>query len=482
MTTSEATITPVDAYSRFPFDREFEARVFCATIGSQTFLSQFSDIIEADYFTQPNERTIVKVVLNLTRRYKIHPTLVMVLQELRDTGKREQWPAEDMQAIMGLAVQGTRIGEGIGGELAYLQDKVTQFLRLRAVRVATTDLAWRLREADEKGDASVLVGYDKIMSKAFATGPRSPTINVLDYVMDPKSLEQADPLSNPIYRVPIGIPSIDDAIDGGPGAGEVLMFLGPSNVGKSMALVSVAASAVKRGKRVAFISTEMKPAQSAFRIIASLVGYPMRDLGTLEYRAAAARFLEDYPGRVIRSAYFPPSTATVASVRAWLTSEEARSDFRPEIIILDYLDELKTSGRAAGDLDENTFLSQGTITEELIELGVDYMCPVATATQTNRKGYSGTPSLEDTGRSIAKVEKSDFIVAMSQDPEERDNNRMSYTLLKVRRGQHKGRKVPVVIDFSKAQISELQVATNENPYAGVSNELLEQAQQAFSTP
>jgi replicative DNA helicase len=441
------------------FGRDFEGLVFAAIVSRAELLSSLADLMDPRWFSNHLHQHVVEVLLKLYQEYRVFPSRETVQQQLLEEHRRQGWEQETFREVLMELGRGYHRGTQLD-ETAVVRDKVERFARQQSFSVGILEAA-RLVQEHKQGRLEAMDEAIRVMRTSMSVGVTQPSFDVCDFLNRPSELFDADVLSSPRFRVPVGIPRIDHHLEGGPGAGEVLLFLGEPNIGKSMALVSVAASAVRAGKRVAYISTEMKPAQFGIRLLANLTQTGMDEvtINSKNYQKEADKFLLAYPGRQCKATYWPPGVATVANIRAWMSILNDRDSFTPEVIVIDYLDELRAGSLFVkkgtdGAHTEDTFSAQGDIMADLIALGVDHTCPIVSATQTNREGFGRDPQTKHTGRSVAKVERADFVVGLCQNTVEASSQEMRYSMLKVRRGVGKNDHIPLTTDFARATIRQ----------------------------
>jgi len=129
---------------------------------------------------------------------------------------------------------------------------------------------------------------------------------------------------------------------------------------------------------------------------------------------------------------FPTSAVHAGHFRALLEELKAKRNFKPDIIIIDYLN-ICCSSRVKLGSSVNTYTYVKFIAEELRGLAVEYDVPIWTATQTNRSGYSNTDiNMTDTSESMGLVHTLDLYLAQMAPEELQNINQMMFKQLKNR--------------------------------------------------
>ena len=271
-----------------------------------------------------------------------------------------------------------------------------------------------------------------------------------------RALCKTHDLSSIDRRVATGYPTIDKILKGGLGGGEIGFVIAPSNKGKSMVLVNLAVAAFRAGKRTVYFSFEMKEPEIIGRMAAIISGCTIEQCQNEDPAYVAKvqeiRFLIEQ--RQLQVIYIPPSQATPGNLRANLMWLQSVGGFAPEALFVDYLDEMPVAQGRKGD-EESLYQGYGKLAADLLSIGVDYKCPVWSASQVNREGYNGSPSLHTIGRSMQKVDKAEFVIAVAQDDLQKNRNELNLKVLKNRRGPGVGLMIKCVADLSKAMIYEV---------------------------
>ena len=224
--------------------------------------------------------------------------------------------------------------------------------------------------------------------------------------------------------------------------------IAPSNRGKSMVLVNLAAASFRAGKKTIYFTFEMKEPEVASRMAACLTNCTIDQVqsGDLTYHQKIGEIKYILDQRNCRIIYVKPSDATPSNLRAILMKIETMEGWKPQAIFVDYLDEMPV---APSKNDDDNYNGYGKLASELLSIGVDYQCPVWSASQVNRSGYEGDPTLQSIGRSMQKVDKAEFVITIIL-----DRDKMILKILKNRRGPGVGMRIKCVPELEKAIIRE----------------------------
>jgi len=248
--------------------------------------------------------------------------------------------------------------------------------------------------------------------------------------------------------LPLGWDFIDNKIGGGlaKNGRALYLFLGPTNVGKSIFLGNVASNMAQKGLTTVLISLEMPEMMYAKRISSHLSKIPIKDIQQ-QISSLEAYFKDASESRkrklIIKE--FPPKSITVAGVKAYLESL-VKAGIKPDVLVIDYLGLLKAS---SGD---NSYEQGKVASEELRALSYFFNMPVVSAIQTNREGME-TPSLDTVSESLGVAFTADVVWAIYQEEGDQELGIIKVSGVKNRLGPKHG-ATAMRIDYNTLSLSE----------------------------
>lgn len=436
--------------------------VACALQDPQ-FLVQTRDSLDKSFFTDSDNQEIMSLALKHYDQAAKAPTRIELEQSMVVRAQTLGWSEQAVGSV--LTAVGRRYESDLGQvSLERVRDDVATFGRLQSLKSAIMDSIAVIEAADRGDERANLEDVEKKVRKALTVGAvKELGINLLDFMAHPKSVVDASKFSSAASRVVSGFPTIDGVLDGGLGGGELGFVMAPSNRGKSMVLANMAAAAFRSGKKVVYFSFEMKEPEIAARITARLVNVqpavaqsPMvneikgQSQSYLDMAGGAVEYYKG-TGADLRIVYIKPSEATPNNLRSVLMNIQATYGWSPDVIYVDYLDEMTLPSSKHLDDSYNKY---GEISSDLLSIAVDYSCPLWTASQVNREGYLQEPSLDTAGRSMQKIDKAEFVVTIVQSDGDKKQNRLFLKILKNRRGPGPGKRIECIADFTRSTISE----------------------------
>lgn len=388
----------------YPFNRSFRIKLLALCLDPK-WMARHRTIIKPEYFEQDDEEAIASAILDYLEAYGTVPTdacdvITLCNEDYEDTVYDVFDSVDDVD---------TRLAA----------DVAIQFAQEQAAKIAILDSiddvkVGNISDAIERMKAALAVGKDL----------SSPAIDVVGDVDSWMYELWTD-------KVSTGWPHIDAILEGGLSPGEIGLIMGPTNRGKTMALVNlgIGAASIGSGKNVVHITHELSGKLTAKRYAARMMfRFPKREENIDTYRDEFVEVARGMlPGRI--RILDMTGNVTVADIRAKLDMLISIG-YKFDLIIDDYPD-LVTSPRA---YDQRRFELTGTHTA-FRQMGSEYGVPVWAATQSNRASFSKEViTVADVAEDIGKANNADVIVAMCQTREEEDTDRCRLFMAKVRDG------------------------------------------------
>jgi hypothetical protein len=238
---------------------------------------------------------------------------------------------------------------------------------------------------------------------------------------------------------------INEIMDGGLGTGEMGVFVAPAGIGKSMALVNIAAYAAKKGLNVIYYTLELSETYVGARFDSHYSGIPSQDLKYHQEEVIEA--IKGVKGKLVVK-YYPTKTASVNTISAHL-DKCIMQGIKPDVVLVDYADLLRDTG-VKGSVRNDIML--GNIYEELRGLAGTYQVPLYTASQANRSALEeDVIEADKIAESYAKVMVADFVVSLSRKTADKISGTGRWHVIKNRFGPD-GLTFPSKMNMATAKI------------------------------
>ena len=387
----------------------FQIKLLAALFKNKSFLQQVSDILESEYFESEANKWIATTIIDYFTEYKSSATLE-VMKVRVDTVDNEVLKVSIVDTLK-------EIMKNLEAEdMTFVQDEIMDSVNL-------------LQAGDYDGikfviDEAMKAGSDRDLGH--------------EYMVDID-----DRFSETTRKtVESGWSAIDELMDGGLGPGELGVMVAPAGIGKSWALVNVAANAVKAGKTVIQYTLELNAAYVGLRYDAVFTGIAAQNLKY--YQDDIKEKIESIDGELVIK-YYPTKTATVNTLRAHL-DRCIMMDKKPDLIVVDYADLLRGNGKEIRH-------ELGNIYEDLRGLAGEYEVPVWTASQANRSALEDDViGADKIAESYSKIMTADFVLSLSRKIEDKIAGTGRWHVIKNRFGPD-GITFPSKMNMSNGQIN-----------------------------
>jgi len=273
-------------------------------------------------------------------------------------------------------------------------------------------------------------------------------------------------------RIPFDLELFNSITKGGLPNKTLNIALAGTGVGKSLFMCHCAASALSQGRNVLYITLEMAEERIAERIDSNLMNTPIDQLEHMSksmFTDRIEKIAAKTNGKLIIKEY-PTGQAHASHFRALLNELKLKKSFRPEVIIIDYLNICASSRMKGMGGAINSYSYIKAIAEEIRGLAVEFDVPIISATQTTRSGFSNSdPGLEDTSESFGLPATADLMFALVSSEELNSKGQIMVKQLKNRYNDPNVNKRFVVgIDRSKMRLydvdnSESQQLVDDTP-------------------
>lgn len=262
-----------------------------------------------------------------------------------------------------------------------------------------------------------------------------------------------DWLHSPSRTISTGIKTLDSFVEGGFAKETLTVFMGESNIGKSITLAGLAVNCLQQKNNVLYLTLEMSDFKTMRRMYANLFDINISDMMMVPKQVLISKKdeMENSLGKKMILQKYPTGTMTANHIRNILKELSTKKNFIPDIIFIDYLGIMKpVNSKREG----NMYQDIKAICEEVRAVAVEYELPIVSVAQISKGGYSNAEiELKDVAESMGLVHTCDVIVGITQSDEMRAAGKFTFAVLKNRDGINK-HKIYVDIDYPHMRISE----------------------------
>jgi replicative DNA helicase len=412
----------------------FQVKVLSSLLKHKEFLQNIHDILEEEYFDNPAHKWIVEEILKY--HYKFHST-----------------PTKESLSIEAKKIDNEVLKESIKGQLVeayktsnedqeYIEQEFANFCKnqqLKKALLSSVDLLEKGQYDDIRYliDSALKAGMEKNLGH--------------EYEKDTETRYRAEE-RNPI---PTPWPHINDLLMGGLGAGDVGIIFGSPGGGKSWMLTALGALPVSLGYTVNHYTLELSEGYMGRRYDATFTGVRVQELGL--HRKEVDEMVSKLKGKLVIKE-FSMGKASIASIESHIQKCTDLGQ-KPDLIIIDYVDLLKSKRKSVDRKDEidDIYISTKALARDL-------KLPIWTVSQVNRAGAKDDVIEGDKAAgSYNKVMIADFAMSLSRKRLDKVNGTGRSHIMKNRYGSD-GMTYPMKINTENGNIEILEREMEEGEF------------------
>lgn len=280
-----------------------------------------------------------------------------------------------------------------------------------------------------------------------------------------------DYFSNPLARlqsmrdrssmVSTGWRDIDQKLYGGMNRGELTFFAGGPGTGKSLFLQNLALNWVQMGLNVVYITLELSENLVGMRFDAMITQMQtreiMKNIDDTAMKVALAFKTHKWGKLHIKKMNEAGTNANM--IRAYLKEYEITNGFKPDAILVDYLDLLHPNSGKVSPSD--LFVKDKYTSEELRALAAEYNVLAATASQLNRASIQEQSfDASHMAGGISKINTADNVMGIYMSPQMKEIGQYQIQFLKTRSSSGVGSHV--FLKFSPETLRITDAEDNQN--------------------
>jgi len=430
---------------------KIETLILSSLIHNNDYARTVLPFVKPEYFRDSSERDIFVIIENFYKEYNSSPNTEVITVELQNKRNLNENEYGQRMAIVQELEPST-------ADNNWLLTETENFCKDRAVYNA---ILKSIAIADGKDTNHSKDAIPTLLSEALGVAFDRRVGH--DYLQD-ASLRY-DFYHKVENRIPFDLEMMNKITNGGMPNKTLNVVLAGTGVGKSLFMCHVAASTLSQGKNVLYITMEMAEERIAERIDANLMNVTMDNLKDLPrpiFENRVAKIREKAQGNLIIKEY-PTAGAHTGHFKSLLKELQLKRNFRPDLIVIDYLN-ICASSRFKSGANINSYTLIKSIAEELRGMAVEHDVPILSATQTTRGGYGNTEvELTDTSESFGLPATVDFMFALISTE---DLEAMGQLLVKQLKNRYNdptmNRKFVIGVDRAKMRLFDLESSAQTN--------------------
>ena len=376
-----------------------EEQILGNLLTNEEYARKVIPFLEKPFFQDKHEQIILEETIQFYAKYNTPPT-----KEILKVQLNQRNDLSDAGLTTALTITDSLNARE---NTDWLYEQTEKFCKEKAVYLA---ILKSIKIIDGDDDKLTQDAIPKLLSDALAVSFDTQIGH--EFITDAESRWEF--YNNKEVKLPFDLKMLNRITQGGMASKAVYVCAAESGGGKSLFMTHVASSTLKQGKNVLYISMEMAEERIAERIDANLMKVDISKLGNMsrdEFMTKIDKIKAKTHGRLFIKEY-PTGSAHVGHFRALLEELKIKQNFKPDLVIIDYLGICASSRMKMGG-SVNTYSYVKAVAEELRGLAVEYDVPILTGAQLNRGGFgSSDVELSNTADSMGLVMTVDCMFAL----------------------------------------------------------------------
>ena len=383
----------------------FQRHLISSLMTDKPFLKGVYDVLSSEYFSHNAHKWLIDRLLEHYNKYDTCIPVQAIIVALKDNHLDEE---------LDFAAEVKQICQIKEPDVQYYKDVLVNFLKVKKGKQTIMDHANKLNEGEDiealiqdlevvkkiGGDRNVGHEYDKDIEERFVEDIR--------------------------HEIPTPWDKINEHIQGGLGSGDFGLIFGNPGGGKSWSLVAIGAYAVQQGYNVVHYTLELDEHYVGRRYDAYFTNTPVQDV--IKHKEKVIEEVSKLKGKLIIKD-FAMGKASLSTIKSHLQKVED-NEFTPDLVIIDYVDLLKSDRSSSERKREIDDIYTGTK-----GLARELKIPIWSVSQVNRMGAQDKIIEGDKAAgSYDKIMITDIALSLSRRKEDKVNGTGRFHFMKNRYG------------------------------------------------
>jgi replicative DNA helicase len=396
-----ATLNKLNAYGN-----AFQIKVLGALLTQRDFLLNIADSLDSEYFESQAHKWIIEYIIKYFSQYHTYPTIETLAIEIKKIDN------EVLRISLTDSIREAYKMSDVS-DLEWVEKEFSDFCKNQQMKKAIMTSVDLLNLGDYDGIRGLIndamkAGEEKNIGHIYETDVESR------YRKDDRNV------------IPFPWKTFNELTQGGYGKGDLVLLFGNPGGGKSWGVIAMGAYAAALGFNVVHYTLELSEGYVGKRYDAVFSGVDVDKLDN--HRNDVNEAIAKIKGKIVIKEY-APKRASLDTIEAHLQQLEHQNEFKPDMIIIDYLDLLRTKGRKErkDEIDDVYTDAKGMAKE----LGI----PVVSPSQANRTGADkDILQAENAAGSYDKIMIGDIIISLARGRKDKVNGTGNWHFIKNRYG------------------------------------------------
>ncbi len=375
--------------------KDFELILLSSLVFNNEYRAKVMVHLKKDYFEGHAGQTVFSFISDFITKYHAAPT-IEALQHCATKEKVSQGTFDSINKLIG-GIESYAESQ-VRNDVKWLVDETEEWCK----RMAFGNALKKAYEVYDGADGDIPIeAIPDLMQEAVNINFDCSVGH--DYFLDVGA--RYDALTEKLDRIPCDLSCINYITRGGFAKKKLYSVLAGTGVGKTYLMTEFAASFLRRGKNVLYVSLEIGENEFGARVDANLAGIKTEDIPNIPKEAFVTAVEKAHAKCGMGRMYikqFPSTMCTTRTIEALLSELWQKQSFKPDVVFVDYLGILGSYRLKSSDGGTNAYLK--SVSEELRSFAIQHNVICITAGQLNRDGNDNSnPTIKNVAESIGTM-------------------------------------------------------------------------------
>jgi replicative DNA helicase len=388
------------------YGNAFQVKVLGALLTQRDFLLNIADSLDSEYFESQAHKWVIDYIIKYFGQYHTYPTIETLSIEIKKIDN------EVLRISLTDALREAYKMSDVS-DLEWVEEEFSSFCKNQQMKKAIMTSVDLLNLGDYDGIRSLI-------NMAMKAGEEKNIGHL--YEADVEARYRDDDRN----AIPFPWKTFNELTQGGYGKGDLVLVFGNPGGGKSWGVIAMGAYAAALGYNVVHYTLELSEGYVGKRYDAVFSGVDVDKLN--DHRSEVEEAISKVKGKIVIKEY-APKRASLDTIEAHLQQLEHQNEFKPDLIIIDYLDLLRTKGRKErkDEIDDVYTEAKG--------LAKQLCIPIVSPSQANRTGADkDILQAENAAGSYDKIMIGDIIISLARGRKDKVNGTGNWHFIKNRYG------------------------------------------------
>jgi len=388
------------------YGNAFQVKVLGALLTQRDFLLNIADSLDSEYFESQAHKWTVEYIIKYFNQYHTYPTIETLSIEIKKI---------DNEVLRISLTDSLREAYKMAdvSDLEWVEEEFSSFCKNQQMKKAIMTSVDLLNLGDYDGIRALI-------NDAMKAGEEKNIGHI--YEADVEARYRDDDRN----AIPFPWKTFNELTQGGYGKGDLVLVFGNPGGGKSWGVIAMGAYAAALGYNVVHYTLELSEGYVGKRYDAVFSGIDVDKLTS--HRDEVEEAISKVKGKIVIKEY-APKRASLDTIEAHIQQLEHQNEFKPDLIIIDYLDLLRTKGRKErkDEIDDVYTDAKG--------LAKQLNIPIVSPSQANRTGADkDILQAENAAGSYDKIMIGDIIISLARGRKDKVNGTGNWHFIKNRYG------------------------------------------------